>query len=96
MRRALPLALIVLTLSLAGCQSHDAKVADLQKEYDRLSNIYIQDCGAAATERGMNPVSSPHPPRKCQEEDKQQHDAWERLQAARTQAMNRAPRKDSS
>ena len=44
MRRALPLALIVLTLAIAGCQSHDAKVADLQKEYDRLSKIYMQDC----------------------------------------------------
>ena len=55
MRRALPLILIVLTLSLAGCQSHDAKVADLQKEYDRLSKIYIQDCP------GPGPTDIPKP-----------------------------------
>ena len=83
MRRALPVALIAVTLSLAGCQSHDAKVADLQKEYDRLSSTYMHDCGAAATQRGMNPVSSPPPTAQCQQEDKQQHDAWVRLQAAR-------------
>lgn len=80
MRRALPLALIVFTLSLAGCQSHDAKVADLQKEYDRLSKIYIQDCP------GPGPTDIPKPQSaKCQDEDKQQRDAYERLQAARLQ-----------
>ena len=80
MRRALPLILISSTLALAGCQSHDAKVADLQKEYDRLSKIYIQDCP------GPGPTDIPKPQSaKCQDEDKQQRDAYERLQAARLQ-----------
>jgi hypothetical protein len=84
MRGIFSLSLITATFALAGCQSHDAKVADLQKEYDKLSNTYMHDCGAAAAERGMNPVSSPPPSPQCQQEDKQQHEAWERLQAART------------
>jgi hypothetical protein len=84
MRRILSLSLVTATFALAGCQSHDAKVAGLQKEYDKLSTTYMHDCGAAATERGMNPVSSPAPTPQCQQEDKQQHDAWARLQAART------------
>jgi hypothetical protein len=80
MRRALPLILISSTLAIAGCQSHDAKVADLQKEYDRLSKIYIQDCP------GPGPTDIPKPPSaKCQDEDKQQRDAYDRLQAARLQ-----------
>ena len=80
MRRALPLILISSTLAIAGCQSQDAKVAALQKEYDRLSKIYIQDCP------GPGPTDIPKPQSaKCQDEDKQQRDAYERLQAARLQ-----------
>jgi hypothetical protein len=80
MRRMIPLALLAITVSLAGCQSHDAKVADLQKEYDRLSKIYIQDCP------GPGPTDIPKPPSaKCQDEDKQQREAYDRLQAARLQ-----------
>jgi hypothetical protein len=80
MRRMIPLALLAITVSLAGCQSHDAKVADLQKEYDRLSRIYIQNCP------GPGPTDIPKPQSaKCQDEDKQQREAYERLQAARLQ-----------
>lgn len=80
MRRTLPLILISSTLAIAGCQSHDAKVADLQKEYDRLSKIYIQDCP------GPGPTDIPKPQSaKCQDEDKQQREAYDRLQAARLQ-----------
>jgi hypothetical protein len=80
MRRMIPLALLATTLFLAGCQSHDAKVADLQKEYDRLSKIYIQDCP------GPGPTDIPKPQSaKCQDEDKQQREAYEKLQAARLQ-----------
>ena len=80
MRRMIPLVLLSSTLSLAGCQNHDAKVADLQKEYDRLSKIYIQDCP------GPGPTDIPKPQStKCQDEDKQQREAYEKLQAARLQ-----------
>jgi hypothetical protein len=80
MRRALPLILISSTLAIAGCQSREAKVADLQKEYDRLSKIYIQDCP------GPGPTDIPKPQSaKCQDEDKQQREAYDRLQAARLQ-----------
>jgi hypothetical protein len=78
MRRAMPIVLITATLALVGCQSDEAKVADLQKEYDRLSKIYIQDCP------GPGPTDIPKPQSaKCQDEDKQQHEAYEKLQAAR-------------
>ena len=80
MRRALPLIFISFTLAIAGCQSREAKVAELQKEYDRLSKIYIQDCP------GPGPTDIPKPQSaKCQDEDKQQREAYDRLQAARLQ-----------
>jgi hypothetical protein len=80
MRRIFSFSLTTATFALAGCQSHEAKVADLQKEYDRLSKIYIQDCP------GPGPTDIPKPQSaKCQDEDKQQRDAYEKLQAARIQ-----------
>lgn len=36
----------VLTFALAGCQSHQAKVDALQKEYDQLGAQFQADCSA--------------------------------------------------
>ena len=36
MRRTFPLILLTATLAPAGCQSHESKVSDLQKQYDQL------------------------------------------------------------
>jgi Prokaryotic membrane lipoprotein lipid attachment site len=80
MRRILSLFFMTATFALAGCQSHDAKIVDLQKEYDRLSKIYIQDCPGP----GPTDIPKPQSP-KCQNEDKQQREAYEKLQAARVQ-----------
>jgi hypothetical protein len=64
MRRAIPLVLLASTLALAGCQSHEVKVVDLQKEHDRLAAQYHQDC--PAPQIGQVP---PPPTQKCQDED---------------------------
>jgi hypothetical protein len=34
----------VLVFTLSGCQSHQAKIDALQKEYDRLGLQFRQDC----------------------------------------------------
>ena len=36
----------ILIASLSGCQSHQAKIDALQKEYDQLGQQYRQDCSA--------------------------------------------------
>ncbi len=60
---------------LPGCQSHQAKVDALQKEYDRLASQFHQDCSAEYLK--IPPTIS----QKCTDEDKQVKDAWDRLQA---------------
>lgn len=74
--------MVVLGLALAcaatGCQSHKAKVADIQKQYDQLGAQYRKDCFAEVTEM----VPSPTP--KCTAEKRKLDDAWIRLQAAHT------------
>lgn len=77
MRRALPLILISFTLAIAGCQNHEAKVADLQKEYDRLGAQFQKDCSAELL--NMPPALSP----KCKDEKKKLSDTWDQLQAQR-------------
>ena len=67
----------VLILALSGCQSHQAKVDDLQKEYDRLGQQFRQDCSAEMI--NVPPKLSP----KCTDESKKVDDAWKRLQAER-------------
>ena len=34
----------VVTFALSGCESHQAKVDALQKEYDRFSSQFRKDC----------------------------------------------------
>ena len=65
-------------LALAGCESHQAKVDRLQKEYDTLEAQFRKDC--SDTYLQAQPTLSP----KCKEEDQKTKDAWARLQAERT------------
>jgi hypothetical protein len=62
-------------LGLPGCESHQAKVDRIQKEYDNLEAQFRRDC--SDTYLQAQPTLSP----KCQEEDKKTKDAWGRLQA---------------
>lgn len=68
---------VVLTFALAGCQSHQAKVDALQKEYDEAEAQFRKDCNEEFLK--VPPTLSP----KCADEDKKTKDAWNRLQAAR-------------
>jgi hypothetical protein len=74
MRRFLVIASVSLSMFLAGCESHRAKVDKLQKDYDQKSSQFRRDCAAQYLD--IPPKPSP----KCQEEDKVQADAWKRLQ----------------
>jgi len=67
----------VLVFALTGCQSHQAKVDALQKEYDELAKQFHQDCSAEYLE--IPPKVSP----KCSDEEKKVTDAWNQLQAER-------------
>jgi hypothetical protein len=71
------LAIIVTTAS-TGCQSHQAKVTDLQKQYDDAELQFRKDCSAELYKDP--PTLSP----KCADEDKQTKDLWARLQAERS------------
>lgn len=68
---------VILALMTMGCQSHQAKVDALQKEYDDLAKQFHQDC--AAEYLSVPPKVSA----KCQEEDAKVKNAWDRLQAER-------------
>jgi hypothetical protein len=59
---------------LPGCQSHQAKVDALQKEYDRLGAQFQRDCSEEYLK--VPPTLS----EKCTDEKKKQEDAWKRLQ----------------
>jgi outer membrane murein-binding lipoprotein Lpp len=79
LKTALLIVLSVASVStLAGCESHQAKVDRLQKEYDALEAQFRKDC--SDTYLQAQPTLSP----KCKEEDQKTKDAWARLQAERT------------
>ena len=65
-------------LIFSGCQSHQAKVANLQKQYDDLAKQFQQDCSAEYLD--IPPKISP----KCKDEDTRMKDAWNRLQSERS------------
>jgi ABC-type uncharacterized transport system auxiliary subunit len=67
----------VLVFVLTGCQSHQAKVDALQKEYDQINQQFAKDCSAELLK--VPPTQS----QKCVDEDKKMKDAWDRLQAER-------------
>ena len=52
-------------LVLAGCESHQAKVDRLQKEYDQLAAQFQQDCSAEYLQSAANAQS-----RNVKDEDK--------------------------
>ena len=67
----------VLALVLSGCQSHQAKIDALQKEYDEAETQFRKDCNEEYLK--VPPTLSP----TCVDEDKKTKDAWSRLQAER-------------
>ena len=62
---------------LPGCQSHQAKVDALQKEYDRLGAQFQKDCSEEYLK--VPPTLS----EKCANEKKMTADAWKQLQDER-------------
>jgi len=63
--------------AIAGCKSHEAKVSDLQNEYETLAKQYQQDCSGELLD--VPPKIS----QKCKDEDAKMKAAWDRLQAER-------------
>ncbi len=74
MRRVIAIASISFAILLSGCESHQAKIDKLQKDYDQKSSQFRRDCAAQYLD------IPPKPDAKCQDEDKVQADAWKRLQ----------------
>ena len=68
----------VILLSSIGCKSHQARIDELQREYDQLGSQFQRDCNEELLK--VPPTLSP----KCQDENKRVQDAWNRLQAARS------------
>jgi hypothetical protein len=62
---------------LTSCQSHQAKVDALQKEYDQLSQQFAKDCSEEYLK--VPPTLSP----KCADESKKMGEAGDRLRAER-------------
>ena len=77
MRRFTVVACLLMSFFFAGCESHQAKVDALQKEYNRLGDQFVKDCQVEYYK--VPPTLST----RCQEEDKQKTEAWNRLQAER-------------
>jgi hypothetical protein len=61
----------------AGCQSRQAKVDVLQKQYDQLNQQFAKDCSAEYLK--VPPTLSP----KCTDESKKLGEAGKRLQEER-------------
>ena len=68
---------LVLAFVFTGCQSHEAKVADLQKQYDQLGAQFQKDCSADYLK--VPPKLSP----TCSDELKQLDAMSKRLQSER-------------
>ena len=77
MHRTIALCVLATMFVLNGCRSHQAKVADLQKQYDQLNQQFGKDCAGEFLK--VPPSLSP----KCSAEDKQVKAAWDRLQTER-------------
>ena len=79
MRRTTGLIALTATLTfmLAGCQSHQAKVDALQKEYDQLNQQFAKDCSAEYLK--VPPTLS----QKCADESKKLGEAGKRVQEER-------------
>ena len=68
---------VIFGCAIAGCKSHEAKVSDLQNEYETLAKQYQQDCSGELLD--VPPKIS----QKCKDEDAKMKAAWDRLQAER-------------
>lgn len=64
-------------LVLAGCESHQAKVDRLQKEYQQESEQFGRDCSAEYLK--VPPTLSP----KCNDENTKMKQTWDQLLAER-------------
>ena len=64
-------------LVLAGCESHQAKVDQLQKEYQQESEQFGKDCSAEYLK--VPPTLSP----KCNDENTRMKQTWDQLLAER-------------
>jgi hypothetical protein len=69
---------VAMTFAFVGCESHQAKIDALQKEHDRISQQYKQDCGAEYLK------AKPQFSQKCIDEAKHMDDVWKQLQAERS------------
>ena len=67
----------IVSLAMLGCQSHQAKVVSLQKQYDQLNQQFAKDCSAEYLK--VPPTLSP----KCNDENQKMKQVWDRLQAER-------------
>ena len=65
---------VTMTFAFAGCESNQAKIDALQKDYDNLEAQFRKDCTAEL----MN--ASPNLSPKCADEKKKADDAYKRLQ----------------
>ena len=77
MHRTIALATLAVIFALSGCRSHQAKVADIQKQYDEINQQFAKDCSAEMMD--LPQKLSP----KCSDESKKLKDITERLQAER-------------
>ena len=65
---------VVMTFAFVGCESHQAKIDALQKQYDDLAAQFHKDCSAEYLK--VPPTVS----QKCSDEDKKVQDAYKKLQ----------------
>jgi protein involved in sex pheromone biosynthesis len=79
MRQTIAIATLAGVLVLSACQTHQAKVADLQKQYDEVNQQFAKDCSAEMME--LPQKLSP----KCTDESKKLKEVTERLQAEQAQ-----------
>jgi len=77
MRGSTMFVLAFLFVALSGCQSHETKVAELQRQYDQLGNQFQKDCSGEM----LNLPQKLSP--KCADEKQKLSDAWNQLQAER-------------
>jgi hypothetical protein len=77
MHRFVSVASLSLFIIFAGCQSREAKIDKLQKDYNDSVAKFKMDCSAEYLK--IPPTLSP----KCVEEDQQRTEAWKRLQDER-------------
>ena len=69
----------IVIMAISGCRSHEAKVTDLQKQYDDAELQFRKDCSGELYKDP--PTLSP----RCSDEDKKTKELWRQLRAERAQ-----------